>query len=220
MLAGLAAGFLVQEGRSLPTKVTLRIRGNRMRFLRRVVVGLLIGLIFGVVIGVTLGLVKGPSTGLVFGSLSLAMGLALGIVDGLHVWTDTPIDITRAISPRTVLRDDRTAALIRALVAAPLAFAGAWLTSAFAYGPVTATGIACLMAFACTLTDRLVGLASTSWGSFTLVRAWLALRGKLPWRIMAFLDGAHDQGVLRRSGAVHQFRHARLQQRLAANLGR
>jgi hypothetical protein len=33
---------------------------------------------------------------------------------------------------------------------------------------------------------------------------------------MGFLDDAHERGVLRRSGAAHQFRHARLQQRLAA----
>jgi hypothetical protein len=220
MLAGLAAGFLVHEGRSVPTRVTLRIRENRMPFLRRVVAGLLIGLIFGAVLGVALALVNGAITGLVFGSLSLVMGLALGIVDGLNLWIDAPSDIEGAISPRTVLRDDRAAALVRALVAGPLVGVGAWLTSTFAYGPVTGTALACSMAFAYTLTDRMVGIASTSWGSFTLVRAWLALRGKLPWRLMAFLDSAHDRGVLRRSGAVHQFRHARLQQRLAANLGR
>lgn len=215
MLAGLAAGFLVHEGRPLPTRVTLRIRGNRMRFLRRVVVGLLIGLVFGTVLGVVLGLVNGFSTGLVFGLLSLVMGLAMGIVDGLHLWIDTPTDISRAISPRTVLRDDRTAALVRALVAGPLVGAAALLTTTFAYGPVTGTELGCAMAF--TFTDRMVGMASTCWGTFTLVRAWLALRGELPWRLMAFLDGAQDREVLRRSGAVHQFRHARLQQRLAAD---
>jgi hypothetical protein len=47
------------------------------------------------------------------------------------------------------------------------------------------------------------------------VRAWLALRGDLPWRLIAFLDDAYNLGVLRRSGTVHQFRHAALQQRLA-----
>jgi hypothetical protein len=33
---------------------------------------------------------------------------------------------------------------------------------------------------------------------------------------MAFLDDAYRRGVLRRAGAVYQFRHARLQDRLAA----
>jgi len=215
MLAGLAAGFLVHAGRSLPTRVTMRIRSNRLLFLKRVIAGLLIGLVFGVILGVALGSVNGFRTGLVFGLLSLAMGLALGIVDGLHLWIDTPTDISRAISPETVLSDDRAAALVRALVAGLVAGAGAGLTSAFAYGPVTGTAIGCAMAFAYALTDRMTGLASSCWGSFTLTRAWLALREELPWRLMAFLDEAHHLGVLRWSGAVYQFRHARLQQRLA-----
>jgi hypothetical protein len=216
MLAGLAAGFLVYEARLKPTRVILHIRGNRMRFLRRVVVGLLIGLVFGAVLGAVLGLLNGSATGLVFGVVSLGMGLALGIIDGLHIWIDSPAQLPQAISPETVLRDDRAASLVRALVAGPLVAAGAGLTAAFAYGPATGAGLGCLMAFAYTLTDRMVGMTSTSWGSFTLVRAWLALRGELPWRLMAFLDDAHNRGVLRRSGAVHQFRHARLQERLAA----
>ncbi|WP_372345652.1 hypothetical protein [Streptomyces sp. KL116D] len=33
---------------------------------------------------------------------------------------------------------------------------------------------------------------------------------------MAFLADAHERGVLRQAGAVHQFRHARLQGRPAA----
>lgn len=34
---------------------------------------------------------------------------------------------------------------------------------------------------------------------------------------MGFLADAHDRGVLRRVGAVHQFRHIELQHRLVAN---
>jgi hypothetical protein len=32
---------------------------------------------------------------------------------------------------------------------------------------------------------------------------------------MTFLDDAHEHDVLRRAGAVHQFRHVHLQERLA-----
>ncbi|HEX3587993.1 MAG TPA: NACHT domain-containing protein [Pseudonocardiaceae bacterium] len=60
------------------------------------------------------------------------------------------------------------------------------------------------------------GVIARAWGSFCLVRIWLALRGQLPWRLMRFLDDAHRRGVLRQSGAVYQFRHARLQDRLAS----
>ncbi len=62
-----------------------------------------------------------------------------------------------------------------------------------------------------------VGLSifmSRAWGSFVLSLAWLAMRGHVPLRLVRFLDDAHRRGVLRQAGAVYQFRHARLQDRL------
>lgn len=59
-----------------------------------------------------------------------------------------------------------------------------------------------------------VGLAR-AWGAFGVTRLWLAARGRTPLRLLAFLDDAHRRGVLRQVGAVYQFRHARLQERLA-----
>ncbi|CAK7287034.1 hypothetical protein SGPA1_41294 [Streptomyces misionensis JCM 4497] len=41
------------------------------------------------------------------------------------------------------------------------------------------------------------------------------MTGRLPWAVAAFLDDAYQRGVLRQAGAVYQFRHARLQSRLA-----
>ncbi|GHH54391.1 BTAD domain-containing putative transcriptional regulator [Lentzea cavernae] len=63
-----------------------------------------------------------------------------------------------------------------------------------------------------------VGLSvclSRAWGAFACTRLWLAARGHIPLRFMAFLDDAHRRGVLRQVGAVYQFRHARLQEQLA-----
>jgi DNA-binding SARP family transcriptional activator len=63
-----------------------------------------------------------------------------------------------------------------------------------------------------------VGLSvclARAWGAFSCTRLWLAGRGQIPLRFMAFLDDAHRRGVLRQVGAVYQFRHARLQERLA-----
>ncbi|NKE64096.1 hypothetical protein FXN61_48390 [Lentzea sp. PSKA42] len=63
-----------------------------------------------------------------------------------------------------------------------------------------------------------VGLSvclSRAWGAFGCTRLWLAARGHIPFGFMAFLDDAHRRGVLRQVGAVYQFRHARLQERLA-----
>jgi len=68
------------------------------------------------------------------------------------------------------------------------------------------------------LTLLLTGLAiflSRAWGLFILARAWLAMPGKTPLRLMRFLADAHRRAVLRQAGAVYQFRQARLQDNLA-----
>jgi hypothetical protein len=57
----------------------------------------------------------------------------------------------------------------------------------------------------------------SAWPRWVLTRAWLALHGRLPWRLMAFLADAHRRGVLRQVGAVYQFRHIELQHRLASH---
>ena len=59
-------------------------------------------------------------------------------------------------------------------------------------------------------------LTAEAWPRWLMSRIWLARRGLLPWRLMAFLAAARDCGVLRQNGAVYQFRHIELQHRLAA----
>ncbi|MEU7164291.1 NACHT domain-containing protein [Streptomyces morookaense] len=60
-----------------------------------------------------------------------------------------------------------------------------------------------------------LALAARAWPHYTLARIMLAARGRLPWRLQTFLADAHRLGILRQVGPVHQFRHARLQHRLA-----
>ena len=65
-----------------------------------------------------------------------------------------------------------------------------------------------------------VGLSvwiARAWGAYTFSRLWLASRKRIPLDLMGFLDDAHRRGVLRQVGEVYQFRHARLQERLAAD---
>ncbi|MBO1335070.1 hypothetical protein [Streptomyces sp. VRA16 Mangrove soil] len=59
-------------------------------------------------------------------------------------------------------------------------------------------------------------LLSRAWPRFVLARVWLAARGKLPWRLFAFLADARRREILRQSGGAYQFRHIRLQEALAA----
>jgi len=69
------------------------------------------------------------------------------------------------------------------------------------------------------LGGAIAGGLDSAWGVFLVVRVWLAVRGRLPLHLMGFLDDAHRRGVLRQAGAVYQFRHARLQDRLASRAG-
>jgi DNA-binding SARP family transcriptional activator len=78
--------------------------------------------------------------------------------------------------------------------------------------PVTAFAVGLVFGLAVGLTMCL----ARAWGASVVTRAWLAARGSTPLRLMCFLDDAHRRGVLRQVGAVYQFRHARLEERLAA----
>lgn len=53
------------------------------------------------------------------------------------------------------------------------------------------------------------------WGMFTAARIWLALRRKLPWQLMLFMEDAHQRGVLRQVGGTFQFCHPELRRVLA-----
>jgi hypothetical protein len=82
-------------------------------------------------------------------------------------------------------------------------------------GPELAIGYGLLMgaaALARAITGGLGGAAQ----SYSGARVSLRLQGHLPWRIMSFLEDARRRGALRREGALYQFRHIRLQERLAA----
>ncbi|MEU8179420.1 NACHT domain-containing protein [Micromonospora sp. NPDC049047] len=54
-----------------------------------------------------------------------------------------------------------------------------------------------------------------AWMRFALTRAALAVRGRTPHRLLAFLAYAEAVGLLRDGAGAYRFRHARLQSRLA-----
>ncbi|CAL9390230.1 hypothetical protein SUDANB95_01236 [Actinosynnema sp. ALI-1.44] len=56
---------------------------------------------------------------------------------------------------------------------------------------------------------------SCAWVKFGIARFWFGVLGKLPWRLMGFLEDAHRRGVLRQVGGSYQFRHLRIQEFLA-----
>ncbi|WP_157494478.1 NACHT domain-containing NTPase [Kutzneria sp. 744] len=57
---------------------------------------------------------------------------------------------------------------------------------------------------------------STIWVRYLTAKWWLAAGGHVPIRLLAFLDDACTLGVMRKVGAVYQFRHVDLQRHLSS----
>jgi hypothetical protein len=136
---------------------------------------------------------------------------ALGMVFGLVNCLDLPAGSIRAGSPQRALAADRSGtAVVLGACALGLVAAAAMATAWTGANPIrpTATVIFGLAPG--------VVLGSSAWFWYVFSRCWLAARGRLPWRVMPFLEDAHRRGVLRQAGAVYQFRHARLQDRLVS----
>jgi len=122
----------------------------------------------------------------------------------------TPSDVSRSASPADALRVDRQAAWSVWAVRQMLATAVAWLWA----GPEIAAAYG-LLAVIATLVRVVLGQPSWAAQGYGEARIWLFARGQMPWRTLGFLADAHRRGVLRQMGAVYQFRHIRLQERLA-----
>ncbi|MEV0172055.1 NACHT domain-containing protein [Streptomyces sp. NPDC050803] len=142
-------------------------------------------------------------------TVGLGLGIVAGVAAGLHRWLGAPVDIARTPSPLASLRTDRETGIVRGVLTT---FVGLF-AAALLFVPRLDSGYVASLVF---LPTGLVTLALTAWGRLLTARLWLCTAGRLPWRLMAFLAEAHRRGVLRQAGAVYQFRHARLQERLAA----
>jgi hypothetical protein len=176
------------------------------------------GLEFGAGIGVLIGFVSGFA----FGTMAAAaVGVAAGIMSGTVVAAvdfeetgqrNASPNVSSAASPLALLAADR-----RAVIALGAGFGivpGAMLGAAA--GALAGALAGAVMGAACGAAFLIVvsfGLAA--WPAYDIARMWLALRHRLPWRLMEFLADAHRRGVLRQTGAVYQFRHIELQHRLA-----
>ena len=79
-----------------------------------------------------------------------------------------------------------------------------WLSRGLIIGLVTGLMVMLLVGF----------MYSVAW-STPFAFAQLAWRWHTPVRLMRFLEDAHKRDVLRTVGPIYQFRHARLQDRLA-----
>ncbi|MGW6911410.1 NACHT domain-containing protein [Streptomyces sp. NPDC054940] len=156
--------------------------------------------------------------------VAVVSALACLIVHGLRT---VPVDLGSSVDGRALLSNDRralgtcvltAAALLTAVIGLQGGIAQLWgttrvwnLDATHDYLWLYVVGL--LLALPLGLA---VGIRQSAWSHYAVARCYLALRAKLPLDLMAFLADAHEhRGVLRRTGAVYQFRHIELQHRLA-----
>ncbi|WP_165960766.1 NACHT domain-containing protein [Actinocrispum wychmicini] len=173
----------------------------------------------GTIIGMFSGVV-GASVGAAVG---FAAALGLWFVGALTAALNSPIQVTEALSPGSLLSHDRRTAISEGILVGFGGTAPLWL--AVWAGIEPAYGVSFMVAvhhmpWLPLLISGPLGLVGwiqigTLWGPWLLARTWLAVTGRLPWRLMRFLGDAHRLGVLRQSGGAYQFRHQRLQAYLA-----
>ncbi|WP_037268606.1 5'-methylthioadenosine/S-adenosylhomocysteine nucleosidase [Kibdelosporangium aridum] len=116
--------------------------------------------------------------------------------------TVTTIDVSHAISPSSTLRDDRNVAVIGLATFLVLLVPVGLFTIGFASAVPLAGGFGLAFFF------------GSAYFRFCVARVVLAAGGRLPWRLMTFLRDAADRHMMQQVGAVHQFRHDLMRERL------
>jgi NACHT domain len=162
---------------------------------------------FGAVFGLTAGLLADSLLlGLAGG---LACGLAVAIIPGIPVrtarWRSTP-HMTFRLNRRHAIYAAVQYGLTCGVIFAVLA--------RFTAGPGSAVAAVCTAVLIYALAAA-CGAGLWTWTLFRTAHVWLAVQGRLPWRLWAFLNDAHARGALRQAGTSWQFRHALLQDHLA-----
>ena len=229
LVGGLSLGFAYAGGAGEPSDEPLRFTDAMKEFGQqlgpRLAIGFAAGfgggfvfwfadpLVFGLLLGAPGGLTSLLTNSLRIGiEGGLGYGLVVGLVHGLAVALAQPIPVRSAVSPTDLLRTDRRAVVHLSLLSTLTFGLVGWLFYGLKdqflnwFVVTTVGGLGIGLAY---------GLSLTAWGHWvTFARIWLPLTGRLPRNPGAFLKDAHRRGVLRQAGAVYQFRHARLRDRL------
>lgn len=169
--------------------------------------GAAVGSLVGLGVGLAMLVVSAPLSVL---PLIVALGLLTGLVAG---FTGIAPDLNDGFDQRAVLIHDRGMFVVSFLLVGTCAglgngvvtgvMGGWWKGLVCGVGLGAGTGVA-------------FAFAHSAWGTYQISRCCLALQGKIPWRLMAFLADAHEnRGILRRIGTIYEFRHLELQRHLA-----
>lgn len=210
---GIVFWFTVRRGRGIPLRIgPVRWHGLfRREVLRRGVGrGLGAGLLIGAVVGLTTTINNGVAAG-------VSAGLGAGAVAGLVFMFSRPgADEASSMIPLTSWRNDRAFGLMVGLVVGLGVGLGLGLGSSSGLGLGAGLRYGLGVGFGAGLAAGLVFMLFTT-KTWTAAVAFvqLAVRWHSPVRLMRFLEDARQRHVLRIVGPVYQFRHARLQDRLA-----
>lgn len=176
--------------------------------------GIIGGVVSGMIFGLGGWLVSGPSAGL---RLGLVFGFTVGLLWWTAGWFAFSMNADRFLSGKS----DAT----------PLTPRASW-HRVQGFGLVSGLRLGLVAGVVIGLGHRLSGgfvvallggLSAGLVGAIVFPQTWrasvaftqLSIRWHSPIRFMRFLDDARERGVLRTVGPVYQFRHARLQDRLA-----
>ena len=228
---GLAAGAAASGMSGAPAKIGKIGRPQLRRVFggRNLKLGLVVGLVAWLVAGLIFQLileftVAPPTLFLPAIMYGLVAGLTIGVVYALAVGLADAFadpDSTTSPSPSTSWRSDRrhsmaiglVVGLVSGLVVGVLVGVVVGLSAGLVSGLVAglvAVPVVGLVA------GPAAGLGISHAWPTTLAAAQLTRRWHTPLHLLDFLDDARERNVLRTVGPVYQFRHARLQDRLAA----
>ena len=170
------------------------------------------------------GIVFGWSAGLspsFWDLVVLRDALGFGLVIGFAAWLGAGLlagmsrpgtDNASPLSPLSSWRSDRAFGRVAGLVAGLVS--GLSATVLFGLPGVLSSGLSAGLLYGL-VAGITVGLVYPQTWSSSLSFAQLATSDRTPVRLIRFLEDARSRGVLRTVGPVYQFRHARLQDRLA-----
>jgi len=199
---GASAGCLVSVGTLVNATAKGRNASASMRFgaARSMLV---VSLVAGTAVGLVFGAMFGADTGLI-------SGLSVAIATALRFSLGSPVELSRPPSPEATMARDRALVGLVCLVFG----VGVGSAAALLFG-AGRTGMVWLGFSSGALLGFVLAVMSRNWWWFTVARTWLAMRGRVPYRLLEFLEDAHKLGILRQVGARYQFRHARVQDHLA-----
>jgi hypothetical protein len=171
------------------------------------------GLALGGALGFVGGFVGGLATGLAIGG---AIGLGLALAAMIDKASRLDPDSGSPQRPATSWRDNWNFVLLVTLAFGLIGGLAGGLGAGITGELASWLAIGLVLGLTLGLT---IGLGtSEAWFAF-LASAQLAMRWHTPVRLMKFLEDAHGRNVLRTVGPAYQFRHARLQDRLADAAG-